>query len=58
MRLHQPGLDGNVLSRKDLYGAVAEATRTGTVAFEADELDDGLRSGWSVSVSQVTDDVP
>jgi len=47
-----------VLSRKDLYGAVAEATRTGTVAFEADELDDGLRSGWSVSVSQVTDDVP
>ena len=43
---------------KDLYGAVAEATRTGTVAFEADELDDGLRSGWSVSVSQVTDDVP
>jgi|1185.fasta_scaffold127268_2 nitroimidazol reductase NimA-like FMN-containing flavoprotein (pyridoxamine 5'-phosphate oxidase superfamily) len=43
-------LEGNIVLRTDLYSTVAEATRSGTVAFEADELDDRLRSGWSVLV--------
>jgi nitroimidazol reductase NimA-like FMN-containing flavoprotein (pyridoxamine 5'-phosphate oxidase superfamily) len=43
-------LDGNIVLRTDLYSTVAEGTRSGTVAFEADELDDRLRSGWSVLV--------
>ncbi|MDX6301679.1 MAG: uncharacterized protein QOF53_2893 [Nocardioidaceae bacterium] len=43
-------LEGNVVFRTDLYSTVAEATRSGTVAFEADELDDRLQSGWSVLV--------
>jgi uncharacterized protein len=43
-------LDGNIVFRTDLYGVLAEGTRGGTVAFEADELDDRLQSGWSVLV--------
>jgi len=43
-------LDGDVLFRTDLYSALADGTRDGTVAFEADELDDRMRSGWSVLV--------
>jgi nitroimidazol reductase NimA-like FMN-containing flavoprotein (pyridoxamine 5'-phosphate oxidase superfamily) len=43
-------LDGNVVFRTDLYTSVAEGTRTGTVAFEADELDDRMQFGWSVLV--------
>jgi uncharacterized protein len=43
-------LEGNVVIRTDLYSTIAEGTRSGTVAFEADELDDRLTSGWSVLV--------
>lgn len=43
-------LDGNVLFRTELYGSLAEATSSGAVAFEADELDDRMSSGWSVVV--------
>jgi uncharacterized protein len=43
-------LEGNIVFRTDLYSALAEGSRTGTVAFEADELDDRLQSGWSVLV--------
>jgi len=43
-------LDGDIVFRTDLYGVVAEGTRDGTVAFEADEIDDRMRSGWSVLV--------
>lgn len=41
-------VDGNVCLRTDLYTDLAEGTSSGSVAFEADELDDRLRSGWSV----------
>ena len=41
-------VDGDIVFRTDLYGVLAEATRSGQVAFEADELDDLMRSGWSV----------
>jgi len=41
-------LDGTVLFRTNLYSALADGTREGVVAFEADELDDRMRSGWSV----------
>ncbi len=41
-------LDGAIVLRTDLYSAVADATRGTVVAFEADELDDRLDSGWSV----------
>ena len=43
-------LEGGVVFRTDLYGAVAAGTGDGTVAFEADEIDDRMRSGWSVLV--------
>jgi uncharacterized protein len=43
-------IDGAVVFRTDLYSAVADATRGAVVAFEADELDDRMRSGWSVLV--------
>lgn len=43
-------LDGNIVFRTNLYSSLADATQAGTVAFEADELDDRLRSGWSVLV--------
>jgi nitroimidazol reductase NimA-like FMN-containing flavoprotein (pyridoxamine 5'-phosphate oxidase superfamily) len=43
-------LDGTVVFRTDLYTSLAEGTRTGAVAFEADELDDRMESGWSVLV--------
>jgi nitroimidazol reductase NimA-like FMN-containing flavoprotein (pyridoxamine 5'-phosphate oxidase superfamily) len=43
-------LDGSIVFRTDLYSSLADATREGTVAFEADELDDRMRSGWSVLV--------
>jgi nitroimidazol reductase NimA-like FMN-containing flavoprotein (pyridoxamine 5'-phosphate oxidase superfamily) len=41
-------LDGAVIIRTDLYSALADGTRGTVVAFEADELDDRLQSGWSV----------
>lgn len=41
-------LDGEVVFRTDLYGVLADATRSGPVAYEADELDDRMESGWSV----------
>lgn len=43
-------LDGAVVFRTDLYSSLAEATHGSTVAFEADELDDRMQSGWSVLV--------
>jgi nitroimidazol reductase NimA-like FMN-containing flavoprotein (pyridoxamine 5'-phosphate oxidase superfamily) len=43
-------LDGSIVFRTELYSSLADATRAGTVAFEADELDDRMRSGWSVLV--------
>jgi hypothetical protein len=43
-------LDGTIVFRTDLYGALAAGTRDDVVAFEADELDDLMRSGWSVLV--------
>lgn len=41
-------LDGAIVFRTDLYSAIADATRGSEVAFEADELDDRMQSGWSV----------
>ena len=44
-------MDGAVLFRTDAYGVLAEGTRDGgIVAFQADEIDDRLQSGWSVLV--------
>lgn len=43
-------LDGAIVFRTDLYSALAAGTRGDTVAFEVDELDDRLQSGWSVLV--------
>jgi uncharacterized protein len=42
------GLDGAIVFRTNLYSALADGTREAVVAFEADELDDRMRSGWSV----------
>lgn len=50
-------LDGHILFRTDLYTSVAEGTGTGAVAFEADELDDRMQSGWSVLVLGQADHV-
>jgi nitroimidazol reductase NimA-like FMN-containing flavoprotein (pyridoxamine 5'-phosphate oxidase superfamily) len=41
-------LDGAIVFRTDLYSALADGTRGAEVAFEADELDDRMQSGWSV----------
>ena len=41
-------LDGAVVLRTDLYSTIADGTRGTVVAFEVDELDDRLQSGWSV----------
>jgi nitroimidazol reductase NimA-like FMN-containing flavoprotein (pyridoxamine 5'-phosphate oxidase superfamily) len=41
-------LDGAIIFRTELYGALADGTRGAVVAFEADELDDRMQSGWSV----------
>jgi uncharacterized protein len=41
-------LDGAIVFRTNLYSALADGTREAVVAFEADELDDRMRSGWSV----------
>jgi nitroimidazol reductase NimA-like FMN-containing flavoprotein (pyridoxamine 5'-phosphate oxidase superfamily) len=43
-------VEQTVVFRTDLYGSLAEGTRGTEVAFEADELDDRLDSGWSVLV--------
>jgi len=43
-------VDGTIVFRTDLYTSLAEGTRDATVAFEADELDERLVSGWSVLV--------
>jgi len=43
-------LDGAILFRTQLDSALAAGTQEGTVAFEVDELDDRLQSGWSVLV--------
>jgi nitroimidazol reductase NimA-like FMN-containing flavoprotein (pyridoxamine 5'-phosphate oxidase superfamily) len=41
-------LDGAIIVRTDLYSTIADGTRGTVVAFEVDELDDRLQSGWSV----------
>jgi nitroimidazol reductase NimA-like FMN-containing flavoprotein (pyridoxamine 5'-phosphate oxidase superfamily) len=44
-------LDGEaIVFRTDAGGKLAEAIRRAVVAFQADELDPVLRSGWSVTV--------
>jgi nitroimidazol reductase NimA-like FMN-containing flavoprotein (pyridoxamine 5'-phosphate oxidase superfamily) len=43
-------LDGRIVFRTGLYTSVADGTRGGTVAFETDEVDDHMLSGWSVLV--------
>ena len=43
-------LDGAVVFRTGIYTTIAEETRGTTVAYEADELDDRMVSGWSVHV--------
>ena len=51
--------DGAIVIRTDAGGKLAAATRRAVVAFEADDLDPVLRSGWSVTVigrcEEVTD---
>jgi len=42
--------DGAIVIRTDAGGKLAAATRLAVVAFEADDLDPVLRSGWSVTV--------
>ena len=44
-------LDGAIVFRTDLYSVIAEGTHEADVAFEADELDDRMQSGWSVLVT-------
>jgi len=43
-------LDGTVVFRTGIYTTIADATRGATVAYEADEIDDRMVSGWSVHV--------
>lgn len=43
-------VNGTIVFRTDLYGVLADGTDGVVVAFEADELDDRMRSGWSVLV--------
>jgi uncharacterized protein len=51
--------DGAIVIRTDVGGKLAAATRRTVVAFQADDLDLLLRSGWSVTVvgrcEEVTD---
>lgn len=44
-------LDGAIIFRTQLDSAIAEGTEGSDVAFEADELDDVMQSGWSVLVT-------
>jgi nitroimidazol reductase NimA-like FMN-containing flavoprotein (pyridoxamine 5'-phosphate oxidase superfamily) len=44
-------LDGAIVFRTDLYSVISQHTEEGTVAFETDELDDLMSSGWSVHVT-------
>ena len=41
----------SIVFRTDLYGVLADGTDGEVVAFEVDELDDRMRSGWSVLVT-------
>jgi nitroimidazol reductase NimA-like FMN-containing flavoprotein (pyridoxamine 5'-phosphate oxidase superfamily) len=43
-------MDGAIVFRTDLYGVLADGAQGDVVAFEVDELDDRMRSGWSVLV--------
>jgi nitroimidazol reductase NimA-like FMN-containing flavoprotein (pyridoxamine 5'-phosphate oxidase superfamily) len=43
-------VDGQLMFRTTLYSVLASGTDGATVAFQVDELDDRLRSGWSVLV--------
>lgn len=51
--------DGTIVIRTDSGGKLAAAIRHAVVAFQADDLDPVLRSGWSVTVvgrcEEVTD---
>jgi nitroimidazol reductase NimA-like FMN-containing flavoprotein (pyridoxamine 5'-phosphate oxidase superfamily) len=48
---------GAIVIRTDAGGKLAAATRRAVVAFQADDLDLGLRSGWSVTVVGRCDEV-
>ena len=51
-------LDGGcVVFRTDGTGGLERATRHAVVAFEADELDAGTHSGWSVTVVGTAEEV-
>lgn len=43
-------VSGNVVFRVAAHTAMAQALRSGTVAFEVDDIDDLTQTGWSVLV--------
>jgi uncharacterized protein len=49
--------EGAIVIRTEAGGKLAAATRRAVVAFQADDLDLGLRSGWSVTVVGRCDEV-
>jgi nitroimidazol reductase NimA-like FMN-containing flavoprotein (pyridoxamine 5'-phosphate oxidase superfamily) len=49
--------DGVIVIRTNAGGKLAAATRRAVVAFQADDLDPVLRSGWSVTVVGVCEEV-
>ena len=49
--------DGAIVIRTDAGGKLMAATRRAVVAFQADDLDQVLRSGWSVTVVGRCEDV-
>jgi uncharacterized protein len=47
-------LDGHaVVFRTTVDGSLAAATREAVVAFQADDIDEDVRSGWSVTITGV-----
>ena len=49
--------DGAIVIRTNAGGKLAAATRRAVVAFQADDLDPVLRSGWSVTVVGACEEV-
>ena len=49
--------DGAIVIRTDAGGKLMAATRRAVVAFQADDLDQVLRSGWSVTVVGTCEEV-
>jgi hypothetical protein len=50
-------LHGAIVIRTNAGGKLAAATRRAVVAFQADDLDPVLRSGWSVAVVGACEEV-